>query len=189
MTRKRIIGLILTIIASHLCLHAVWKNLSVIQDGSFPAFISRVLSSFSFHVALILLVPGIILIIIGKAVKKQPPAEIATQIKAQLPESPTPLTVRNLKKIQRLLPVPTDYEIMWAEVQSFGNHPAGVVITDRALILKAPKSEIKKQNQEIKKENKGKKKRTKKLRFHMCIGLSPGHISLLMSISLKQLTQ
>ena len=98
---------------------------------------------------------GLICHILKKRMKKTPlPVHpMAEKILLELSSSPTTLDAKNIKKIHRKLPVPSDFDILWAEILEFGNHPAGVVITNRALILKAPKSEIKKANREIKKEN------------------------------------
>lgn len=53
--------------------------------------------------------------------------------------SPTELTEKNIRKIYTYIPVPSDFEILWADISSFGGYPAGVVITDRGLVLKAPR--------------------------------------------------
>lgn len=63
--------------------------------------------------------------------------EILRELIKKLPESPTELNKSTVKKIYRYIPVPTDYKIIWADIVSFGGCPAGVVITDRAIIVKA----------------------------------------------------
>lgn len=45
--------------------------------------------------------------------------------------------------IHRYISAPTDYKILWADIGSFGGYPAGVVITDRAMIAKASREETK----------------------------------------------
>ena len=62
-----------------------------------------------------------------------------------------------VEKIHRYIPVPTDYKILWADIGSFGGYPAGVVITDRAIIVKASREEAKNNKAQIKEENKKKK--------------------------------
>ena len=91
---------------------------------------------------------------------------ILKQLVAQLPEPSIALTEKNKKKIHRLIPVPNDYDILWADILSFGGYPAGVIITEQALILKATREEVKRNNAEIKEKNKGKDKseRTKPLK-------------------------
>ena len=64
------------------------------------------------------------------------------------------LSQKDKEKISRYIPVPTDYEILWADIATFGGHPSGVVITDRALIIKAHQRDVKALNKEIKKKNK-----------------------------------
>ena len=69
--------------------------------------------------------------------------EILRELIAALPTSPTVLDKSNIGKIHRYIPVPTDYKILWADIGSFGGYPAGVVITDRAMIAKASREETK----------------------------------------------
>ena len=86
---------------------------------------------------------------------------ILEKLISQLPTSPTVLDKTNVKKIHEYIPVPTDYEIIWADISSFGGYPAGVVITDRGLIVKATRAEVKHNNNlviEQKKENGSKEK-------------------------------
>ena len=47
------------------------------------------------------------------------------------------------KNRARYISAPTDYKILWADIGSFGGYPAGVVITDRAMIAKASREETK----------------------------------------------
>lgn len=72
--------------------------------------------------------------------------DILQQLISQLPASPTVLDKANIKKIHEYIPVPTDYKIIWADISSFGGYPAGIVITDRALIVKATRDEVKHNN-------------------------------------------
>lgn len=65
---------------------------------------------------------------------------------SQLPASPTVLDKTNVKKIHEYIPVPTDYKIRWADISSFGGYPAGIVIADRGLIVKATRTEVKHNN-------------------------------------------
>lgn len=64
------------------------------------------------------------------------------------------MSQKDKEKISRYIPVPSDYEILWADISAFGGHPSGVVITDRALIIKAHQRDVKILNKEIKKKNK-----------------------------------
>lgn len=70
---------------------------------------------------------------------------------SQLPASPTVLNKSNTRKMHKCIPVPTDHQIRWADVSSFGGYPAGIVITDQALIVKATRAEVK-HNNEMEKE-------------------------------------
>lgn len=65
---------------------------------------------------------------------------------------------RELAKIKRILPIPSEHEVLWLHVVSKGGHPAAFAITDRAFIYKASKADVKELNQKIKERNKGKKK-------------------------------
>lgn len=87
--------------------------------------------------------------------------EILRELIATLPNSPTVLDKPTVEKIHRYIPVPTDYKILWADIGSFGGYPAGVVITDRAVIVKASREEAKNNKAQIKKENKKKKAKEK----------------------------
>lgn len=55
-----------------------------------------------------------------------------------------------VQKIQRCLPVPNDHVILWADMISYGGYPAGIALTDRAFISKAPKKDVKAANKEAK---------------------------------------
>ena len=87
--------------------------------------------------------------------------EILRELIAALPTSPTVLDKSNIGKIHRYIPVPTDYKILWADIGSFGGYPAGVVITDRAMIVKASREEAKNNKTQIKEENKKKNSKEK----------------------------
>ena len=87
--------------------------------------------------------------------------DILRELISTLPKSPTPLDKSTVEKIHRYIPVPTDYIIMWADIRRFGGYPAGVVITDRAIIVKASREEIKNNKSQIKLENKKKSSKEK----------------------------
>ena len=80
-----------------------------------------------------------------------------------LPDSSTKLSQKNVRKIQRYLPVPSDYDILWADILNFGGYPAGVVLTKQALVVKASKDEVKANAKAIKADNvtKGRNEKTK----------------------------
>lgn len=80
--------------------------------------------------------------------------DILEQLISQLPESPTVLGKASIKKIHEYIPVPTDYKIKWADISSFGGYPAGIVITDRGLIVKATRDEVKHNNERVKEQKK-----------------------------------
>ena len=120
-----------------------------------------------------LLIPGFILFLSKGRIEKKEPAYLAMRIVNSLPESPTELTPKNIKKIHQLLPVPNDYKVLWAEVRAFGGHPAGVIITDQALIMKAERKTVSERNKEIKKENKGVKKKEKKPKINYIYRIIP----------------
>lgn len=80
--------------------------------------------------------------------------EILEKLISQLPASPTELDEANVKKIHKYIPVPTDYKIIWADISSFGGYPAGIVITDRGLVVKATRAEVKHYNKLVKDQNK-----------------------------------
>ena len=77
----------------------------------------------------------------------------------RLPESPTPLTQDNRRNIATYIPVPNDYEVLWADIQSFGGYPAGVVVTDKCLIVKSTKEAVKERAKDIKANNKNLEKK------------------------------
>lgn len=83
----------------------------------------------------------------------------------QLPESPVDLTEKNLRRIHELIPVPTDYKILWADILSFGGYPAGVVITEQGLVVKGTNEEVKAFNAKAKEDRKtkGGKAKTEKV--------------------------
>lgn len=87
--------------------------------------------------------------------------KILRELIATLPTSPTVLDKSNIGKIHRYILVPTDYKILWADIGSFGGYPAGVVITDRAMIVKASREEAKNNKTQIKEENKKKNSKEK----------------------------
>ena len=87
--------------------------------------------------------------------------KILRELIATLPTSPTVLDKSNIGKIHRYIPVPTDYKILWADIGSFGGYPADVVITDRAMIVKASREEAKNNKTQIKEENKKKNSKEK----------------------------
>lgn len=49
----------------------------------------------------------------------------------ELAKSPTALSEGNKKKIHEYIPVPNDFDILWADINSFGGYPSGIVLTDR----------------------------------------------------------
>ena len=59
-------------------------------------------------------------------------------------------THEEAQRIQRSLPVPNDHVILWADMISYGGYPAGIALTDRAFISKAPKKDVKAANKESK---------------------------------------
>jgi|GEM_PF-2556928 len=60
---------------------------------------------------------------------------VASQILADLGESPTPLTERARKRIHKSLPVPVEQDILWADV-AFGTRTHGVVLTGDGIFFK-----------------------------------------------------
>lgn len=58
---------------------------------------------------------------------------------SKMPESPTELTNHNLKKIKEYMPVPNDFEILWADINAFGGYPSGLVMTSRGMVFKSPR--------------------------------------------------
>ncbi len=163
MSKKRKTGIKLLSIASAFLVGYILLTVNL----SNLHFWGRFLRGHLFFYMLILFVIGLVLTIKGKRVIYKETAYFANNICSGLKDSPTILSDENIKKIHRLLPVPTDYKILWAEILSFGNHPSGIVITNQALILKAPKNSVKKLNDEVKEYNKkvGKKDKKGKIKF------------------------
>lgn len=84
--------------------------------------------------------------------------DIVSKLLESMPDSPTELTKKNIKRIIEYMPVPNDYEILWADVKSFSGYPSGIVITDKGIVFKASREALK--------ENKDKeKKHEKKLKI------------------------
>lgn len=63
----------------------------------------------------------------------------------QLGLTMTQLSEKNLKRIYETFPIPREYKILWADVK-LGLRINGLVITDKALIIKADKETLKKYN-------------------------------------------
>ena len=80
--------------------------------------------------------------------------DIIKELIAMLPKSPTSLDEATVEKIHRYIPVPTDYKILWADIGSLGGYPAGIVITDHAIIVKASRKEVKNNNIQIREKQK-----------------------------------
>lgn len=79
---------------------------------------------------------------------------IVEKVMKTMPASPTELNEKNIVKIKTYLPVPNDFEILWADIQSFSGYPEGTVITDRGIILKASRRALKERKKgESKNEN------------------------------------
>lgn len=87
--------------------------------------------------------------------------DVLKSLISTLPKSPTALDKSTVEKIHRYIPVPTDYKLLWADIGGFGGYPSGVVITDRAIIVKASREEAKNNKLQIKEENKKKKAKEK----------------------------
>ena len=68
--------------------------------------------------------------------------EFVTTLINGLAKSPTELTDKNKKKIQEYLPVPSDFDILWADINSFGGYPSGIVLTNKGIVSKAPRPTI-----------------------------------------------
>lgn len=59
---------------------------------------------------------------------------------AELPASVEDLSKKRIvKKIRAYLPVPNDFDILWAEVNSYGGFPVGMVIARQGVIFKSPR--------------------------------------------------
>lgn len=67
-------------------------------------------------------------------------------------EKSTELSEKNKKKIHEYIPVPNDYEILWADINSFGGYPSGIVLTNRGIVCKAPRPDIKENKKQKKNE-------------------------------------
>ena len=104
----------------------------------------------------------------------------------RLPESPTPLTQDNRRNIATNIPVPNDYEVLWADIQSFGGYPAGVVVTDKCLIVKSTKEAVRERAKDIKANNKNLEKKDALLSLKISTESFPGNTFLPMSIALMQ---
>ena len=74
------------------------------------------------------------------------------QMIGEMSASPTELSEKNIKKIHEYIPVPNDFEILWADINSFGGYPSGIVLTDKGIVIKAPRPDIKEKNKEKKNE-------------------------------------
>ena len=61
---------------------------------------------------------------------------------SEMSVSPTELSDKNKKKIHASLPVPNDFEILWADINSFGGFPSGIVLTNKGIVCKAPRPKI-----------------------------------------------
>ena len=59
--------------------------------------------------------------------------DILEKLMKLMPSSPTELTDKNKAKIREYMPVPNDFDILWADIQSFAGYPEGTVITDRGI--------------------------------------------------------
>lgn len=69
-----------------------------------------------------------------------------------LAESPTELSDKNKKKIYEYIPVPNDFDILWADIYSFGGFPSGIVLTNKGIVCKAPRLDGKEKRQQDKNE-------------------------------------
>ena len=70
--------------------------------------------------------------------------DILEKLMKTMPSSPTELTEKNISKIREYMPVPNDFDILWADIQSFAGYPEGTVITNRGIVLKASRRALKK---------------------------------------------
>ena len=73
--------------------------------------------------------------------------DIYKSVLFELPHG-TELTEHNVKNIHRLFPVPTDFTVLWASVETFLGHPSGIIVTDQALIIKGTSKGVKATNDE-----------------------------------------
>ncbi|MBU3812004.1 MAG: hypothetical protein H9893_10175 [Candidatus Niameybacter stercoravium] len=67
----------------------------------------------------------------------------------KLNKSPSELSKKNKSSIYKTFPVPKDYKILWADVR-FGTRSSGLVLTDKALFIKADKETIEQYNKNCK---------------------------------------
>jgi len=59
------------------------------------------------------------------------------------------LTKLHVKKVHRAFPVPSDFNILWAVVENFGKHPAGLAVTDEGMIIKATQAAVDESNKNV----------------------------------------
>lgn len=71
---------------------------------------------------------------------------------SELTESPEELSDTNKKKIYEYIPVPNDFDILWADINSFGGYPSGIVLTNKGIVTKAPRYDKEENKNETKKE-------------------------------------
>ena len=67
----------------------------------------------------------------------------------QIKQSPTELSKKNIDSIKKLFPIPCEYRLLWANVK-FGARISGVIITDKAIIIKADPKTVKDYNKACK---------------------------------------
>lgn len=77
---------------------------------------------------------------------------ILMDLLSEISDSPTELTKKNRRKIHEYIPVPSDFEILWADINSFGGFPSGIVVTNKGLVMKAPRPTFKDKKSEKDKE-------------------------------------
>lgn len=75
-----------------------------------------------------------------------------SELMSKLSESPTELSEKNKKKIHEYMPVPSDFQILWADINAFGGYPSGIVLTNKGIVSKAPRPEIKEKKKQEKNE-------------------------------------
>lgn len=63
----------------------------------------------------------------------------------QAGQSPTELTRKNIERMKERFPIPHEYQILWASVK-FAARISGLVVTDRALIIKTDPKSLKQYN-------------------------------------------
>lgn len=74
------------------------------------------------------------------------------QMISEMSKSPTELSPKNIEKIHEYMPVPNDFKILWADINSFGGYPSGIVLTNKGVISKAPRPTIKEKKKQKKNE-------------------------------------